>query len=137
MTQLPKAPMRVWQPDAYEKMGGWCELAGVDPLDVYGVREFKHPWVGMRVSFPEFEEYGYVNGEVVKCQSHPRGSLMFDVVWPEPVPSILYVGGEFKAIRLEKKGDPAYWSRKGRYMASKFVALCHGEAEPVYEDVSP
>jgi hypothetical protein len=136
VTQLPEAITRIWQPDAYEKMGGWCELAGVDPLDVYGVREFDHPWVGMRVSFPEFEGWGYTNGEVVKCLSHPRGSLMFDVVWPEPVPTVLYVGGRFKVINLDKEGDPAYWTKHRRYMANKFVALCHGDAKPIW-DVSP
>jgi hypothetical protein len=62
------------------KLGGWMELAGIEPADCFCVKQIKdHPWIGQTVDFP-FPQVG--TGRVISCMTHPLGQLMFDVEFP-------------------------------------------------------
>lgn len=84
--QLPPAVMRAWDPGTPAALGGWMQLAGVDPAAAFASRPVAdHPWVGLVVTFP-FPEVGA--GRVTGCLIHPRGELLFDVAFAAPVPHI-------------------------------------------------
>jgi hypothetical protein len=84
--KLPDAILEAWPSDAMQRLGGWMQLAGIDPVEAFRVSEIHdHPWVGLEVTFP-FPEVG--RGTITHCLTHPRGKLMFDVTFPNPVPPI-------------------------------------------------
>jgi hypothetical protein len=87
-TPLPEAVERIWSSDAQAKLGSWIELAGGDVSEVFRSRVIEnHPWLDLTLHFPLLEKAGFCNiGKVVRCLVHPRGELMFDVRFTEPVP---------------------------------------------------
>lgn len=110
--------LRAWEHDAPAKLGGWMELAGIDPCDAFRVRKIKdHPWLGLTVKFP-FPEVG--EGRIVNCLTHPLGSLMFDVAFPKPVPPIQGVAPRFRAVL---KYNPAYHQLEHRFFGDELLAL--------------
>jgi hypothetical protein len=83
---LPDAILEAWPSDSLEKIGALMEMAGIDPVEAFRVKAIRdHPWVGLEVQFP-FPEVG--KGKITHCLTHPRGKLMFDVTFPEPVPAV-------------------------------------------------
>jgi len=100
LTKLPEAMTRIWDNDIPGKLSGWIALAGGDPEEVFACKAIAHhPWVGLTVLFP-----GIGAGKVTNCLTHPRGNLLFDVAFPDPVPKLYhaqthrYFGDELKAL---------------------------------------
>ena len=73
-------PVRAWYADTQRQLGGYMRLVGIDPVDVFSSKAVKHPLVGRRVKLP----MGYAT--VIRCLTHPRGRIMFDVLFERPVP---------------------------------------------------
>ena len=73
-------PVRAWHEDTQRQLGGYMRLAGLDPVDIFRSKAVKHPLIGRRVKLP----MGYA--KVIGCLTHPRGRIMFDVVFEHPVP---------------------------------------------------
>ena len=115
---LPDAILEAWKPDTQARLGGIMELAGIDPTEAFmptGIKD--HPWLGLEVEFP-FPELG--QGQIIRCIIHPKGRLMFDVEFPEPVPPIQGVGQNFHVVL---KDNPAYHQHIHRFSGCELKAL--------------
>ena len=116
---LPEAITRAWSSNAQEELGGWIQLAGGDVVEVFASRSISdHPWLGLEVEFP-FVEVG--KGKITRCLTHPKGELMFDVVFEVPVPPIHGYPGRYE---VALKDYPAYHRYEHRFMASMLQNLC-------------
>ena len=95
-----------WQPDALQNLGGWLELAGIDPLDVFKTGNIEdHPYIGKKIYFKFLDDAGYpCEGTVINCMIHPRGRLMFDIQFSNAIPDILYPVGQRQEFTLIDRG---------------------------------
>jgi hypothetical protein len=115
---LPDAILHAWEPDTQTKLGGLMQMAGIDPVEAFMPRAIKdHPWIGLKIDFP-FPEVG--RGRITNCIIHPRGKLMFDVEFPEPVPSIHGLAPNFY---VALKDNPAQYEQLHRFFGHELKAL--------------
>jgi len=121
---LPNATIRIWPEDALKSFEGLMNIFGIYPDNLFGVRSFEnHPWVGLDITFP-FPELGI--GRIYKCLTHPRGFLMFDVVFPEPVPPI---GRNLGNLHVDLVDQKSYHHNHRRFSAFELIELV-GMEEP-------
>lgn len=112
---LPEAILSAWDADTPAKLGGLMQMAGNDPAQEFRSRAIKaHPWIGLEIEFP-FPEVG--RGRITACLIHPRGKLMFDVEFPEPVPSIQGLAPNFY-VALKSHPEQVH-----RFFGSELKAL--------------
>ena len=116
--QLPDAILHAWEPDTQAKLGGVMQMAGLDPVEAFMPRAVKdHPWIGLEIEFP-FPEVG--RGRIIRCITHPKGRLMFDVEFPDPVPSIHGLAPNFY---VALKNDLTYHHQLHRFFGHELKAL--------------
>ena len=97
-----------------QKLGGLMQLAGIDPVEEFRVKEIHdHRWVGLEIAF-SFPEVG--RGTITHCLTHPRGKLMFDVTFPIPVPPI-------QNLRVVLKDHPACHCTVHRFFGHELKAI--------------
>jgi hypothetical protein len=119
--QLPDAILQAWDSVDPGKLGGWMALTGIDPEEVFRSKAIRdHPWLGLEVSFP-FPEVG--KGQITRCVIHPRGQLMFDVTFPEPVPPIQGAGPEFRVVLQD---SPEHYQEVYRFFGHELKAILEG-----------
>jgi len=88
--QLALLITRAWDDDAMRVLGGWLELAGIDPVRTFGCKAVKHPLIGQAF------RVGDVVITVKRCITHPRGRIMFDVQFSRLCPAVLGTGVELR-----------------------------------------
>jgi len=116
---LPDTFLRAWDHDDPQKLGGAIELAGLDFDDLFIPRGIKdHPWIGQTVQFP-FPEVG--EGKIVNCVIHPYGRLMFDVLFPNPVPPIHGSGPD--NFRVVLNARPIWHQMEHRFFGHELKQL--------------
>jgi hypothetical protein len=121
---LPEAGLEAWDSADPEKLGGIMELAGLDPASVFLPRAIRdHPWLGLDVEFP-FAEIG--KGKITHCLIHPKGQLLFDVTFPEPVPPIHGTPPHFRVVGKENLD---YYQTVHRFYGHELKALLQGKDE--------
>jgi hypothetical protein len=115
---LPDPNFEAWEPDTQAKLGGLMQMAGIDPVEAFMPRAVKdHPWIGLEIefSFPEV-----CRGKITRCIIHPRGKLMFDVEFPEPVPPIHGLAPNFHVVL---KDNPDYHQTVHRFFGHELRAM--------------
>jgi hypothetical protein len=87
LTRLPKCPLglRAFPSNVREIACGWATVAGVNLENGLPKSVEDHPWIGCEITFPVFAAKGFVGGRITHCIVHPRGGLLFDIAWPQPV----------------------------------------------------
>ena len=97
---------RAWGANAMGDLGGWLELASIDPQETFKSRNIKdHPYIGKRIYFKFLDDAGYTaTATVINCRIHPKGRLLFDLQFPEPIPDILYPFGKRQEFTLIDRG---------------------------------
>ena len=115
---LPEAILDAWESDTQAKLGGLMQMAGIDPVEAFMPRAIKdHPWIGLEIAF-QFPEVG--RGKIIRCIIHPRGRLMFDVEFAEPVPPIHGLAPNFHVVL---KDNPDCYQTIHRFFGHELKAL--------------
>ena len=112
--------LRAWEHDTQAKIGGYLEMAGIDPTECFNVKRVTgHEWIGLTIDFP-FPQIP--SGQIVRCLTHPLGQLMFDVVFPHPVPPI-HSNGDCTKFEVVLENSPNYHQLEHRFFAKELLAL--------------
>ena len=97
---------KAWESNSLENLGGWMELANIDPSQVFRTRNIKdHEYIGKKVFLKELEEAGYNSvGIVINCLIHPKGRLLFDVDFRQPTPDF-FINSQGVNLLTHRKPD--------------------------------
>lgn len=136
LTKLPKCPLdgRAFPARIREELGGVAQLAGIDLEERLPKSVKDHPWMDCEVTFPAFADDGFVGGKIVRCIVHPLGRLMFDILWPAPVPP-LHGHGYRRPLGWEVvlRDRPEYQELETRMFGHEIVELVkqHPKCKPL------
>lgn len=122
---------RAFPSDIY-KLGGIARLAGVDIEDCLPHSINDHPWIGQFVTFPRFSDHGFRRGRIDRCIVHPRGKLMFDVHFPNPVP-LLHKSTDWEVVTSYKYAyvqDLRFYGNELFELVNEKSAVCAGAGTP-------
>lgn len=128
--KLPPCPLnhRAYDNDVW-KLGGIARIAGVDLEDTLPKSVKDHPWIGLKVTFPDFKDEGYKDGKILNCIVHPQGKLMFDVCFPDPIPPIHHRGSY--GYELVLRDHRRYHEQVHRFFGDEIAALEKGKVRYV------